>query len=311
MSEYSETIENIDATANVEALTAPESFTVALVRPACKAPKMTPYESALTAIGAIVKPLDSDGNVQKILMELENVDGILLPGGNDISPVFYGGRNSYGKFEYLGCDEASDRTDLAAARWAYDNDVACFGICRGHQVMNVAREGMLFEDLITSGATNFNHRLIDSQNPPTHGLTFIQGTKIGLAFGDRIEDANSNHHQAVSIPGRDMIVSARSDDGIVEGTEAPDRKFYVSTQFHPERLDGGVKLFNRFARVCKARSAARKAKIAEDQARAAEEAMAQAKWAAEVAAAAAKAEEEHDRKKREKLQQENNETSQK
>ena len=163
--------------------------------------------------------------------------------------------------------------------------------------MNVAREGFLYEDLLTSGATNFDHRQLET--PAVHGLTFTPKTKIGLAFGDKIDNANSNHHQAVSIPGRDMIVSARADDGIVEGTEAPGRKFYVSTQFHPERLEGGVKLFNRFARVCKARNAARKALIAEEQARAAEEAMEQARRAAAAAQAAAEAEEAADKAREE------------
>ena len=296
MGEYSEVKEPEDATGNVEGLTVPNAFTVALIRPACKAKKMEPYLSALAAIGALVKSIDSDGDIQKLLKELADVDGILLPGGNDISPTFYGGQVPNGRFEYLGIDEASDRTDIAAAHYAYDNDIPCFGICRGHQVMNVAREGSLIEDLLTSGTTPFNHRPEDPQNSPTHGLVFTPKTKLGLAFGDRIEQTNTNHHQAVGVPGRDMIVSARADDGVVEGTEAPKKTFYVSTQFHPERLEGGVKLFNRFAKVCKARSAKRKAAIAEAQAKLAEEAMTQARLAAAVAEAAAKAEEENDKK---------------
>lgn len=310
MGEYAELNMLDDIGTNIKELTVeaiPDAFTVALVRPACKAAKMEPYQSALLAIGAIIKTVDSNGDVQTLLKELKDVDGIMLPGGNDISPVFYGGQSTNGRFEYLKCDAAVDRTDIAAARYAYDNDIPCFGICRGHQIMNVAREGTLYEDLLVNGVTTFDHQPIDPATAPCHSLTFTPKTKLGLAFGDRVEEANTNHHQAVNIPGRDMIVTARADDGVVEGTEAPNKTFYVSAQFHPERLDGGIKLFNRFARVCKARAAERKSQLAEEQARAAEEAMKQAQLAAQIAAAAAKQEEENDAVNEAKWSKERNE----
>jgi putative glutamine amidotransferase len=165
----------------------------------------------------------------------ERLDGLLLTGGGDIDPVCFGER----PHPKLGDVEPErDLPELTLCRWALAEDKPVFGICRGIQVMNVAAGGTLYQDIAAQYETTIVHAP-DLSNPRAylaHTLALDASTRLAGLLGQQPLPVNSWHHQAIKNLGRDLVVSARAPDGIVEGVEAPGHRFAVAVQFHPEDL---------------------------------------------------------------------------
>ena len=176
---------------------------------------------------------------------LERLDGLLLPGGADIDPVHYGEPINGSEEPNPGLDQL----ELAAARWASEQDLPTLGICRGQQVINVALGGSLVQHMeghAPSGARDALH----------HAFRIAPGSKLASVLGDAELDVNSHHHQAVKRLADGLIPVAWADDGTVEGIEAPDRTWFLAVQFHPEDLvaqhAASRNLFDAFIAVCAA-----------------------------------------------------------
>lgn len=155
-------------------------------------------------------------------------DGLLLTGGGDIDPARYGqpDRGS------LPPDPERDRTELALIKACLDAGKPVLGICRGCQVLNVALGGTLMQDL--GEALNLFHRRIDADK--VHPVRAQEGSILHSLYGPLFH-VNSAHHQAVDMPGKGLIVTARSESGVVEAIELPGRPV-LGVQFHPERMTG-------------------------------------------------------------------------
>jgi putative glutamine amidotransferase len=162
------------------------------------------------------------------------LDGILLPGGDDVAPERYG----HERHPALGSvDEDRDELEMTMAEWAMRDDKPVLGICRGIQVLAVAGGGTLFQDLPSENGSELPHDVREfGFDFLSHRVIIEEGTLLHRAIGRSPSEVNSFHHQAVRDIPPGFVVSARSDDGVVEGIEAPDKLFAVGVQCHPEGM---------------------------------------------------------------------------
>jgi putative glutamine amidotransferase len=173
---------------------------------------------------ALVVP-PSEGAVEETL---DALDGLVLSGGADLDPGSYGAEAHPAT---AGVRPDRDAGELALLREALRRDMPVLAVCRGSQVLNVARGGDLVQHL-PEVVGDEKHR----QTPGTfseHGVTIEPGTRLRNLIGDRSE-VKSHHHQGYGRVGDGLRVSARAEDGTVEAVEDPERRFAVGVLWHPE-----------------------------------------------------------------------------
>lgn len=163
---------------------------------------------------------------------LSRLSGLCLSGGPDLDPTTYGARSHH----KLGPTEPQlDRFEIALARRAYTADLPILGICRGAQALNVATGGTLRQHLAGPPST-LEHRQSEPPDQATHRVRVQEGTLLASVLGDHSCMVNSFHHQASKRIGRGLRAVAWSDDGVIEGLEAPRRAFVLGVQWHAECL---------------------------------------------------------------------------
>lgn len=165
---------------------------------------------------------------------MDRVNALVLTGGDDVHPKFYGKPELFGKAE--GVDEERDEFEFSVIRHALESDLPILAICRGMQILNVALEGTLIVDLPSAGYED--HARIGKEDR-RHLLKKVPHTMVGIVTGSAEHEVNSNHHQAVDRLGNGLMASAYSPDGVVEAFEwiLKDRMpFLLGVQWHPERM---------------------------------------------------------------------------
>jgi putative glutamine amidotransferase len=164
---------------------------------------------------------------------VDRIDGLLVPGGADLSPRRYGQRphpahrplpSRLEDFWFRALEEADRRR------------MAILGICLGSQVLNVARGGTLVQDIPTQWPDPVPHRPEEGTRRRTHPVIVAPGTFLASIVGEGRLETNSSHHQAIDRPGRGLVVSARAQDGVIEAVEDPGHPFYLAIQWHPEGM---------------------------------------------------------------------------
>ncbi len=163
------------------------------------------------------------------------VDALLFSGGEDIAPRRYGATPS----PHLGgVDERRDTSEWALFRAAMALDLPMLGICRGHQFLNVAMGGDLYQDLATEYENALDHAAFPARSirEPAHEVTIDLESPLAQILGGERFWVNSAHHQAVHHPGRGMQVIAYAPDGVIEATFCPEHPFCLSVQWHPEAM---------------------------------------------------------------------------
>lgn len=168
---------------------------------------------------------------------LDDLDGVVISGGADVSPGTYG--ESPLKEEWGG-DGVRDRYEIAMIQKAVEKNVPVLGICRGHQIINVAFGGTLYQDISTQIETEFEHRRRDIYEKNVHNVMFNPSSYLSTMYGGlREARVNSVHHQAVKELGTNFVVEARSKvDGVIEAIRLSDPDRYVAgVQWHPEFQD--------------------------------------------------------------------------
>ena len=190
------------------------------------------YLRAIEAAGGIpvvVPPLRPETAAQL----LDRVTGVCLSGGPDLDPVAYGAR----EHERIGPTwRELDAFELALARAADARRLPILAVCRGLQVLNVARGGTLHQHLPDVVGEDINHRQHEPTGAPTHWVTFTGESRLQRILGRRRTKVNSFHHQAVDELGERLVVTGRARDGTVESIEATDREFVLGVQWHAECL---------------------------------------------------------------------------
>lgn len=189
------------------------------------------YLRAIEAAGGlpvVIPPLE----LPALRPLLSRLSGLCLSGGPDLDPKTYGARNH----RRLGPIEPQlDRFEIALARRAYTANLPILGICRGAQALNVAAGGTLRQHLPGPPAT-LEHRQSEPPDLPTHRVRIQEGSLMASVLGDHSCMVNSFHHQASKRIGRGLRAVAWSDDGVIEGLEAPRRAFVLGVQWHAECL---------------------------------------------------------------------------
>lgn len=166
---------------------------------------------------------------------VEELDGILLAGGNDCDPALYG-EPPHPTTEPM--DRRRQENDVSLARAARERGIPTLGICLGVQMMNVAAGGTLIQDIHSQIRTNIEH-VSEPDDRARHDVTLEKGTQLAsILGGPRRINVNSSHHQAIKDIARGFRVTAEAPDGIVEGLEDPGHPFYVGVQWHPEDMPG-------------------------------------------------------------------------
>ncbi|HLJ66593.1 MAG TPA: gamma-glutamyl-gamma-aminobutyrate hydrolase family protein [Chloroflexota bacterium] len=192
------------------------------------------YIDAIVSAGAapILIPLHLDDASLRRIFSL--LDGLLLPGGDDIAPDRYG-EEPHPKLGAVDADR--DALELTLARWAIEGNLPTLGICRGAQVLAVAAGGSLYQDLASQHESEQSHDLRHlGREHLCHTIQVSAGSRLHNALGTTTSRVNSLHHQAVRQVPSGFAVSAVSEDGIIEAIEGESHDFLVGIQCHPEGI---------------------------------------------------------------------------
>jgi putative glutamine amidotransferase len=189
------------------------------------------YVRAVEKAGALPMVL-APGPLTQVEDLVERLDGIVLSGGSDIHPAHYG-EDPHETVEDVNPER--DAFELALSRAALERDRPLLAICRGHQVLNVATGGTLIQDIPSQVTGALDHDPPKERWEPAHEVRILPGTRLREILGRERVAVNSIHHQAVKTPGQGLVVTAYAvGDDVIEGVEAPGRRFVVGVQWHPE-----------------------------------------------------------------------------
>ena len=196
---------------------------------------MPTYIEAVTAAGGVptLIPLGLDENALRTL--LGQLDGLVLTGGGDIAGEHYHSEHPDFIFDV---DPDRDRVELFLAREAVARNVPLLAICRGHQILNVALGGTLYEDVMEWMPGAIKHDFFNTfpRNHQAHVVTIEPGSKLAETLGRDEACVNSLHHQGVHDLAPGLTAVAHAPDGLIEAVEAADHPYAIGVQWHPENL---------------------------------------------------------------------------
>ena len=186
---------------------------------------------------------------------VEHLAALCLSGGPDLDPSLYDAEPD----PHLGpTDVEMDCAELSLARAALDRGLPVLGICRGHELLNVAYGGTLLQDVA-------GHRQSEPGHRTTHGVRVEAGSRLAACLGATEGLVNSFHHQAVDRLGHGLRAVAWADDGLVEGVEDPAAPWVLGAQWHaggPVGAPDQEGLFRRFVAAAAGRGLDRTANAA-------------------------------------------------
>ncbi len=206
--------------------------------------------------GIMVVSIDTTVESVPVGEIMGQVDGLIIGGGGDVDPSLYGGNRFYPILS--GVDSVRDLNEITMLEHALRRGLPVLGICRGAQLINVARGGTLFHDLKQEFGTQVQHQgREDRLDSATHSVEVSADSRLAALLGaSRSIEVNSGHHQGIAAVGEGLRVVARSPDGLVEAFEGVDDHLVLGVQWHPENLwrtqAHASRLLAGFARACQA-----------------------------------------------------------
>jgi putative glutamine amidotransferase len=221
-----------------------------------------PTQTEMTLGLAYMRAVEQAGGVPVALppLENENVDlllehlqGLLLTGGPDVDPACYDAE----PHKELGpTDRGVDEFEIALAKHADRRGMPILGICRGAQVLNVARGGSLIQHLPDFTDGTIQHRQTEPGDQTTHEVRVAPDSGLAQTTGGGPVQVNSFHHQAIDRLGIGLRPVAWAQDGVIEAVEGQsgDDRFVLGVQWHAETLTGEAEqlaLFERLVRATK------------------------------------------------------------
>lgn len=195
------------------------------------------YYRQIVAAGGVPVIIPPVADKAVLVNTLQHLDGLILTGGGDHNPLWYGEEPSP---KLHNINRERDLAELMLTRLAYNRQIPMLGICRGIQTLALALDGKVAQDITAS----IKHSQDAERTEPTHSVTLAKDSTLYNIYGTSKIFVNSFHHQAVSLPGRRFHAIATSDDGIIEAMESSEYKSILGVQWHPEWLEAeGLKLF--------------------------------------------------------------------
>lgn len=196
---------------------------------------MPAYLDAIVAAGGVpvMIPLGLSGEDLREIVD--QMDGILLPGGGDIEPSVYQGN---GHPTVSGIDGDRDRVEFVVARTAVSQRKPLLAICRGLQVLNVSLGGSLWEDVELLMPDAMHHEYVNShpRNHLAHNVSIEPDSLLARQLGFTETAVNSLHHQGIRQLADELRATAVAPDGLIEGVEVIDHPYAVGVQWHPENI---------------------------------------------------------------------------
>ncbi len=195
--------------------------------------KFSKYESWLLKYNPSVEFVEFQYD-KGVAADIESCDGLLLTGGDDIDPKFYGMEN--GRSKVKGAEVKRDEFEFDVIKKAFARKMPVLGVCRGLQSTNVFLGGSLHVDLQSDGFSR--HTEIEGKEN-RHQVKVEEHSMLYGIVGRGNGEVNSSHHQGADMPGKELAVSAKSSDGVIEAMEWVDSKekpFLLLVQWHPERM---------------------------------------------------------------------------
>ena len=210
------------------------------------------YMDAVRRAGGLPVLLPLYADEASLRAVLAHVDGLVLTGGADVDPALYGE-------EKLPCcgDLAPERDKMESAlcRMALAMDKPLLAICRGHQMLNVALGGSLYQDIAEQFGTAIRHPRSDVPRTPVHAVAVAPGSLLHQAAGQDTLQVNSRHHQGVKRLAPGAAACGVAEDGLIEAIEVPGKRFVLGVQWHPESMSAvrpeAQALFNALVKSCR------------------------------------------------------------
>lgn len=190
------------------------------------------YTKGVIEGGGIPIVIPTTGDIEIIKEQLNLIDGLILSGGPDINPIYYG-EDFKEKIGVISPER--DDNEIKILKEFLKTEKPILGICRGHQLLNVYFGGTLYQDLSYFEMEPLKHRQDLYPELEIHNVAIEKNSILENLYGESIR-TNSFHHQAVNKLGEGFKVIAKSSDGIVEAIEKIDHKFCLGIQWHPEMM---------------------------------------------------------------------------
>jgi putative glutamine amidotransferase len=189
------------------------------------------YSRAVGGSGGAPVLIPAAQNRASLLTIISSIKGLILSGGPDINPRYYGEEPAEG----LGdIDDELDRMELEIAKIACQKKLPIFAICRGIQTLNVSLGGTLYQDIDSQIPDSIKHAPHVHKSVNTHTIRIENQALLGDIIKSKKIWVNGKHHQAVKDLAPGLKISALANDGIVEAIEDPTHKFVIGVQWHPE-----------------------------------------------------------------------------
>lgn len=186
------------------------------------------YLQAIEAAGGAPRLISSPEAFDYLRPQL---DGLVLPGGCDIHPDFYG-EEDHSLLEK--CNRDLDELEFRLFSWALQEDMPVLGICRGMQLINIALGGNLYQDIGTQYPGSLEHRMRGKSR--AHRVLVQKESLMEELLGGEPFWMNSRHHQALKDLGKGVQITGLAEDGIAELCEVRGYRLIIGAQAHPEEI---------------------------------------------------------------------------
>lgn len=223
----------------------------------CKEERDIDYPSQATNEDYIDAVIKADGvpvllpmcDDDMIDAQLNCIEGLIVCGGVDVNPLFY---HDVYRFEQSESSYRRDAYELKLIQKCMQKQIPILGICRGHQMINIALGGTLYQDNRMLSPTVMQHQQKERKEYPSHSIKVDKDSFLYPIFGEQYY-VNSLHHQSIAQLGKGLHIVARSDDQIVEAIQHEELDIW-GVQFHPEMMHNRdpqmQHIFNWFVQQC-------------------------------------------------------------
>ncbi|WGF90686.1 gamma-glutamyl-gamma-aminobutyrate hydrolase family protein [Marinivivus vitaminiproducens] len=202
------------------------------------------YFEAIVKVGGL--PIALPHEPEQAALYADMINGLVVTGGAfDVDPSLYGSDERHAT---VTTKDRRTAFELGMLEEALRRDMPVLGICGGQQLLNVALGGTLIQHIPDALPDALPHEQPNPRTEPGHDVEVKPGTLLHTIVGSARLPVNSAHHQAADATGPDVVVSATASDGVIEAIEAPQRRFCLGVQWHPEYAisPGDGRIFDAF-----------------------------------------------------------------